>query len=151
MCRVNDCHCVVRCSCLHKFGNPDRGLSECLSYIIVCLCINLMHNYARLSLTGTAIYKFVWPMLCLYYMLFCIVLQNTLCLWLWLGRLSSTSYFKLINRCKHSSLLCYDRLSTGYTNISLFLIKMIAKLERKQIYAQENMEQTQNPTMGATI
>ena len=34
---------------------------------------------------------------------------------------------------------------------SLFLIKMTAKLVRKQSNAQQYMEQTQNPTMGATI
>ena len=33
----------------------------------------------------------------------------------------------------------------------LFPIKMIAKLERTQSTAQQNMEQMQNPTMGATI
>ena len=31
------------------------------------------------------------------------------------------------------------------------VVKIIAKLERKQSNAQQNMEQTQNPTMGATI
>ena len=34
---------------------------------------------------------------------------------------------------------------------SLFPIKMIAKLERTQSTAQQNMKQTQNPTMEATI
>ena len=33
----------------------------------------------------------------------------------------------------------------------LFPINMIAKLERTHINVQQNMEQTQNPTMGATI
>ena len=33
---------------------------------------------------------------------------------------------------------------------SLFPIKMIAKLERTKSNAQQKMEQTQNPTMGAT-
>ena len=33
---------------------------------------------------------------------------------------------------------------------SLFPIKMIAKLERTQSTAQQNMDQTQNPTIGAT-
>ena len=132
MCRVNDCPCVVWCSCHHKFGNPDRGLSECLSYVIVCLCINLMHNYARLSLTGTAIHKFVWSMLCLYYLLFCIVLQSTLCLWLWLWRLSSSSYFKLIKSCKHLSLLCYDRLSTGYNHISFICLHIFEFSSKKK-------------------
>ena len=35
--------------------------------------------------------------------------------------------------------------------LALFPIKMIAKLERTQSIAPQNMEQTQNPTMGATI
>ena len=34
---------------------------------------------------------------------------------------------------------------------SLFLIKMIAKLEWTQSNAQQNIEQLQNPTMGVTI
>ena len=34
---------------------------------------------------------------------------------------------------------------------SLFPIKMIAKLERTHSNVQQNMEQTQNPTLGATI
>ena len=34
---------------------------------------------------------------------------------------------------------------------SLFIIKMIAKLERTHSNEQQNREQTQNPTMGATI
>ena len=34
---------------------------------------------------------------------------------------------------------------------SLFPIKMIAKRERTQSDVQQNMEQTQNPTLGATI
>ena len=34
---------------------------------------------------------------------------------------------------------------------SLFPIKMIAKLERTHSNVQQNMEQTQNPTMGAAI
>ena len=34
---------------------------------------------------------------------------------------------------------------------SLLLIKIIAKLDKTQSNAQQNMEQTQNPTMGATI
>ena len=34
---------------------------------------------------------------------------------------------------------------------SLFPIKMIAKLERTHSNVKQNMEQTQNPTMGATI
>ena len=33
---------------------------------------------------------------------------------------------------------------------SLFLIKMIAELERTQSNVQQNMEQTQNPTIGST-
>ena len=33
----------------------------------------------------------------------------------------------------------------------LFPIKMITKLESTQSNAQQNMEQTQNPTMGASI
>ena len=33
----------------------------------------------------------------------------------------------------------------------LFPIKMIAKLERTQINAQQSLEQTQSPTMRATI
>ena len=35
--------------------------------------------------------------------------------------------------------------------IPAFPIKMIAKLERKHSNEQQNMEETQNPTMGATI
>ena len=34
---------------------------------------------------------------------------------------------------------------------SLFPIKMIAKLERTHSNVQQNIEQTQNPTVGATI
>ena len=34
---------------------------------------------------------------------------------------------------------------------SLFPIKIIAKLERTHSNVQQNMEQTQNPTMGSTI
>ena len=34
---------------------------------------------------------------------------------------------------------------------SLFPIKMIAKLERTQSNAQQNMEQTQYPPMGVTV
>ena len=34
---------------------------------------------------------------------------------------------------------------------SLIPIKMIAKLERTQSNVQQNIEQTHNPTMGATI
>ena len=34
---------------------------------------------------------------------------------------------------------------------SLFPIKMIAKLEKTQSNAHQNKEQTQSPTMGATI
>ena len=34
---------------------------------------------------------------------------------------------------------------------SLFPIKMIAKLEKAHGNVQQDMEQTQNPTMGATI
>ena len=37
------------------------------------------------------------------------------------------------------------------TTSSLFPVKMIAKLERTHSNVQQNMEQTQNPTMGATI
>ena len=42
-----------------------------------------------------------------------------------------------------------DKLSKATS--SLFPIKMMAKLEWTQSNAQQNIEQLQNPTMGATI
>ena len=43
------------------------------------------------------------------------------------------------------------RSKHGKATSSVFPIKMIAKLERTQSNTQQNMEQTQNTTMGATI
>ena len=44
-----------------------------------------------------------------------------------------------------------DKQSKATNSLFLFLIKMIAKLERKQSNAQQTTEHTQSPTMEATI
>ena len=44
-----------------------------------------------------------------------------------------------------------DKQSKATSYFSLFPIKMIAKLERTRSNVHQNMDQTQNPTMRATI
>ena len=55
------------------------------------------------------------------------------------------------NRTITITILQEDEQSKATSSLSLCPVKMIAKLERTQSNTQQNIEQTQNPTMGVTI
>ena len=54
-------------------------------------------------------------------------------------------------RKSHTTITRHQEDKQSNATNSLFPIKMIAKLERTQSNAQQNIEQLQNPKMGATI
>ena len=54
-------------------------------------------------------------------------------------------------RKSHTTITSHQEDKQSKATSSLFPIKIIAKLEWTQSNAQQNIEQLQNPTMGATI
>ena len=54
-------------------------------------------------------------------------------------------------RKSHRTLMRHQEEKQSKATSSLFPIEMIAKLEWTQSYAQKNIEQLQNPTIGVTI
>ena len=54
-------------------------------------------------------------------------------------------------RKSHTTIMRHQEDKLSKATSSLFPIKMIANLEWTQSNAQQNIEQLQNPTIGATI
>ena len=54
-------------------------------------------------------------------------------------------------RKRNTTIMRHHEVKLGKAFSSLFPIKMIAKQEWTQSWAQQNIEQFQNPTMGAKI
>ena len=57
----------------------------------------------------------------------------------------------MASRGRATTIMRHKEDKQSKATSSLFPIEMIAKLEWTQINAQQNIEQLQNPTVGATI